>query len=143
MTTIVADTRIGLMIADTHTDYGHQVKKIWRCKKGIFGCAGDDTAIARFEDWILRKGKKPEQIVSRRAEETPEAFQAIQMIDGKIFLWDQAMRGDESVLPYAAIGSGAPWALGAMDAGADAFRALEIAAKRDSGTKPPFTQLEV
>lgn len=141
------DTRIGIAIADTHTDYGHQVRKIWRCKKGphkgIFGCAGDDTAIARFEDWILRGGPKPEQILPRRTDDISENFQVIQMYEGRIYLWDQAMRGEESVLPYAAVGSGAPWALGAMDAGADVFKALEIASRRDSGTKPPFTQIEV
>lgn len=147
MTSIVVDLRVGLVGADTFTDYGFQVDKInrcrWRGKPAIFGCAGDDTAISRFEDWVLRKGKKPEQLIQRSAGDGTEDFQAIVATDGHILVFDGAMRGDVCRLPYHAIGSGAHWILGAMDAGATLQKALEIAANRDGGTKPPFTFIEV
>lgn len=140
MTTIVCDSRVGLMGADTHTDWGMPARKLWRHKtKGIFGCAGDYTAAVRFQNWILRGKKKPDQIIGENAE----GFEALQLYKGLVLVWDGAMQADECLQPYFAVGTGAKWALGAMDHGATIHEALEIAAKRDSGTKAPFTYLEV
>lgn len=140
MTTIVACTITGIMVGDTFTNYG-PVRKIWKSKKGLFGCAGHDTAIARFEVWT-RGGKKPEQIINPSDREDFETFCALQMTDGKLYVWTESMRPEEVLRPYHAIGSGGQAALAAMRAGASPTQAMEIAAEMDADTKPPFTTLE-
>ena len=141
MTTIVADLREGALYGDTFTGYG-VVDKLWRGrgKSGIFGAAGHDTVIARFQAHVVEGKKKPDQIIS--ADDDRESFWALQLTcDGRLLVWGEAMRAEPILSPFWAIGSGGDAAIGAMKAGASPQRAIEIAAELDRNTKPPFTKL--
>ncbi len=139
MTTIVVDLRVKRIGADTFVSTGYAADKIWTSKRGIFGCAGDDTIIARFEDWILRDAPKPDQLIG----DCTEAFEALQVSDGMLFVWESAMRPNLCKRPYHAIGSGGKYAMGALRTGASIKEALRFAAEFDADTKPPFTFLDL
>jgi ATP-dependent protease HslVU (ClpYQ) peptidase subunit len=55
-----------------------------------------------------------------------------------IILLDGEMGPTEVIDDFVAIGSGAAYALGAMEAGADVVRAVEIACERDPSTSAPI-----
>ena len=127
------------MGADTYVSWGYNTPKIWRSKsQGIFGCAGNNSAIIRFERMIVGRTKRPDKLTIGR-----ESFAALQIHNGKLYIWSPAARPDVSIHPFWAIGSGGDWAVGAMRAGATLEQALQIAADLDDGTKPPFSFLEV
>ena len=131
MTVIVGDTRIGVLACDTFVSTGYRATKIFRTKaKGIFGCAGDDTAIAKFEDWLLRRGNKPKL--------DAEDFTALQLFGGKLYIWGTAMRPELVLSPYHAIGSGGAYALGCLAQGGTVAQALDIAELYAEGVKHPF-----
>lgn len=137
MTTIVADTRIGRIGADTYCSSGYRASKLFVVKgKGIFGCAGDDTAIARFEAWQKRKGRKPEQILNLGSP--VEGFEALQLHKGRLYVWGTAMRPELVLTPYQAVGSGGGCAWGVLRHGGTLLEALEIASEWDGDTKSPF-----
>lgn len=56
----------------------------------------------------------------------------------RIVLVDGEMQPTEVIDDFVAIGSGAAYALGAMEAGADVVQAIEIAALRDPNTSAPI-----
>lgn len=146
MTTIVGDARTGTLGGDSYCSAGYRSAKLFRTKKqGIFGCAGDDTAIARFEDWLLHDGKKPAPIDSASSE----GFEALQLHKGRLYIWGAAMRPELLFHPFAengapipahfaAIGTGAPYALGCLAQGGTIHEALRIAELYDSNSRGPF-----
>lgn len=133
MTTIAADARTGTIGSDSFCSAGYHVNKLVSTKRGIFGMAGDDRAIARFEAY-LRGGKKPAQIPDGSGEE----FCALQLHEGKLWIWGEAMRPELLLTPYHAIGTGGPYAAAALRHGASVLEALETAEYYDSNTKGPM-----
>lgn len=140
MTTIVADLRTGQMGSDLFVSNGSRVMKMWRCKEGVFGAAGDERAIQRFKEWTTEGGERPPQI--KDDADDGDSFEALQLKDGKLFVWGWAIAPEESVRLFHAVGSGGQYALGALLQGASIEEALEIAAEFDGNTKPPFRILK-
>ena len=69
-------------------------------------------------------------------------FQFLIAVDGEIFDVDQDLavsRVDDGIY---AVGSGAPYAIGALHAGASIMEAMEIAAKVTAFTAPPYIRME-
>lgn len=69
-------------------------------------------------------------------------FQFIMAVGGEIFDVDQELSISKSADGVYAAGSGAPYALGAIHAGADAFEAMEIASKLTAFTAGPYMSKE-
>jgi ATP-dependent protease HslVU (ClpYQ) peptidase subunit len=69
-------------------------------------------------------------------------FQFIMAVGGEIFDIDEELSVSKSADGVYAAGSGAPYALGAMYAGADAYEAMEIASKLTAFTAGPYISKE-
>ena len=69
-------------------------------------------------------------------------FQFIMAVGGEIFDIDQELSVSKSADGVYAAGSGAPYVLGAIHAGADAYQAMEIASKLTAFTAGPFISRE-
>ena len=68
-------------------------------------------------------------------------FQFLIACCGEIFDVDQDLAVMRDVTGYYAVGSGAPYALGALDAGAKPMKAMEVAAKRTAFTSGPYQEI--
>ena len=133
MTTIIAtadgmwaDSR--MTVADTMTT----VQKVFRVRGHLVGIAGD----SRFTDEFLKKFRKSSSL---QAPETPatdkESFWALVVTPaGQIWLFDEHFSKDLLRDPYFAIGTGASFALTAMDLGLEPEDAIQVASWRDPGT---------
>jgi 20S proteasome alpha/beta subunit len=132
MTTIAY--RDGIMAADRAAHLGNdwkkpdRVTKIIRLEDGsLFAAAGDTGVFSKLLTWLtagLARGERPE---------IPDCDVLLLGHDGRLWFFSGA--GKRLVdAPFAAIGSGAPVAYGAMHAGATAERAVEIAALVDPWT---------
>ena len=76
-------------------------------------------------------------------EDTKETrFQFIMAVGGEIFDVDQELSVSKSADGVYGAGSGAPYALGAIHAGADAYEAMEIASKLTAFTAGPYISKE-
>lgn len=130
MTTIAY--RDGWIVGEGRETVGERVdrdncKKLYRLPNGsIFGGAGaTHKCIALRQELIKRIRSKPFVLPSLDFKGITALF-----VDGlKCFFYEKGM-WDEIKIPYA-IGSGAGFALAAMDAGASAEEAVRIACKRD------------
>ena len=137
MTVIVGDVRTGVLAADTFCSSGYRSTKLFRTKQGLFGCAGRDDCIVKFEDWKLRKQKKPTEV--------GEEFAALQLYLGRLYIWGNALRPELLLSPFDgepaqwyAIGSGGDVANGVLLQGGTVHEALRAAELFDEGTKGPF-----
>lgn len=130
MTTIAY--RDGVLAADTLvTENGRRVGHVQKIGKfgsvlwGVTGCLLHQVA---FHDW-LRGGLQGEP----PGMKTPEGATStvIVIADGRLLTFDEHGYDHMPMPDYHAIGSGAALALGAMSAGASAYRAVEAAMKLD------------
>jgi hypothetical protein len=69
-------------------------------------------------------------------------FQFIMAVGGELFDVDQELSISKSADGVYAAGSGAPYVLGAIYAGADAYEAMEIASKLTAFTAGPYLSKE-
>lgn len=136
MTTIATDGKS--MAGDTQTSNG----KIWgfgpkvfRTKDGkLFGTCGDTAQCIKFRRWMMEGGECPD---------FAENFEAMILNpDGSVDWFDDDCEMVRVMSPMA-IGSGAEFAVGAMEAGASPEQAVEIAARRDTGTGGEITALQL
>lgn len=65
-------------------------------------------------------------------------FQFLMAVGGEMFDIDEELTVIKSDDRFYSIGSGGPYALGALYAGAEPMKAMEIAAKLSAYTSPPF-----
>lgn len=144
MTTIV--WRDGLVAADSRIIRGgdrispETVMKVWRLEHGGLGAAaGAVWIVSEFRDWLNRGQKAWER------PKVPDDTVVMEFkTDGHIV--EYATDGVTETNPargYFAWGSGADYAYGAMEMGASARRAVEIAMLFDYGTGGDITVLEV
>lgn len=128
MTTIAFDGKTLAADRQMSSDgalYCH-VQKIHAVPGGFIAGCGHFAQVHKFIKWHLSgyKGDAP----------ALDNFSGIVIVNGKVALWE----GDAEV-PYEpsqvhAIGSGATWALAALDFGKTAEEAVAYAATRDNGT---------
>lgn len=75
-------------------------------------------------------------------EKNDVRFHFIIAFNGELFDVDQELSVTRDESGFYAVGSGAPYALGALHVGADGIEALEAAAKISAFTAPPFYSIE-
>lgn len=134
--TVIA-IRAGVMAADSRVSTGEfmqpgSVSKLRRMTDGsVCGIVGNITRALAFLEWLNGDGD----------DDQPRAgddWGVIQLRpDGGAREWNQG-GGMEYLGEFGAWGSGGPCANAAMMAGADALRAVEIAAALQPGCGPPF-----
>jgi ATP-dependent HslUV protease subunit HslV len=135
MTTIAY--RDGVLAGDTSVWNGDTCVargvKVWKLADGrLVGCAGHVPTCQQFHKWLSGTGDKPALPPSENG------FKAI-VIDpqGDVVFWGETLESYDLEGPFFAIGAGTPLALAAMMAGADAQRAVEIAAELHDATRLP------
>lgn len=134
MTTIVY--RDGILASDTRAGWGdfmspQRMRKIWDVGSALVGISGDISYLQPLIRYAEKGGDKPWSNDEAR---------------GLIITKDQVRMvgaGGDHVIdaPFVAIGSGAPAAFAALYMGADAKRAVEIAALIDPFTGGPIDVL--
>lgn len=108
------------------------VRKIWPHGKELLAIVGDFSHGYLLADWY-RNGADPEKYPAKVHEDS--AFlTVIRREDGKpkIYRYEDSPAPLEFLDPIMAFGCGRDYALGAMSAGADAYRAVEIASEHDA-----------
>lgn len=147
MTTIAYHRATKTIAADTqNTDESGskwRVKKIETLPDGsVFLGSGHLYTIAQCKHWAeanFAEEARPD--FSYYLEDTDErGFSCLWISeDGDtVILLDGELGPTEVIDDFVAIGSGAAYALGAMEAGADVVRAVEIACERDPSTSAPI-----
>lgn len=149
--------RAGIMACDSCWSYGDtQVASLIKIKRlssgALLGQAGDNDA--RAMEILLDKIKDPKKLPTREelAKTLTDFVGLLALPKGGVFVvasspvdqagWPTA-DGDVGVWPatsmggYAAVGSGADFALSAMDAGATAREAVVIACRRNLACRAP------
>jgi len=104
------------------------VNKIRRVGRSIIGAAGDWSDVLKFWDMIERKKKKDTGLT-----ESSE-LEAIELHPGGIFLYNSSGLKYAVKDEYFAIGSGGPYAMGALAMGATPEEAVAIATRFDPST---------
>lgn len=131
--------RDGVMAADSRVT-GNFVTtgiKLYRKNSRIIGFAGDLHQALVFVDWYFdNKQRKPDL-----ANES-DWYALVASSDG-LEEWNHALRPVQIMDRFYAIGSGAEIAMGAMEAGASAKRAAEIACKRADGCGLPVVTMRL
>jgi len=128
MTTVAY--RDGVLAADSRVTVGGMVvtdkaTKVHRLRDGsLFGWAGGVEDAERLKRALVKGQDAPPNldVIALRAH--PDG--SVSCFEGNIWI--------KQTDPYHAIGSGAPYAIGAMDAGADAVSAATIGSKRDTSS---------
>lgn len=104
-----------------------EVTKLHIHENVAFACAGVFEEGEQFEEWYFeREGKCP-------LKKTDALI--LDLDTGDCWYWEAKAKDERKIDDeFAAIGSGAQLALGALEAGASLKRAMEIACKRDNHT---------
>lgn len=146
LTTCVYSKLLKTAAADTqNTDGADQkwrVNKIERLNGGVFLGSGHCRTIAQAKEWasaLFAPEAEPDWTYYLEATDDRD-FQCIYVEADGVTVWmiDGELTPMKVIDDYVAIGSGGAYALGAMDAGADPVRAVEIAAERDPSTSAPI-----
>ncbi|MGG5809810.1 hypothetical protein [Falsiroseomonas sp. CW058] len=107
----------------------YALTKVRRCADGrLLGFSGDIGVGTLMLDWLDRGGARP-------AAQDSDRWATVLEIDTDGTCWCHGRDGRWQVeQPFFAIGSGRDFALAAMSLGQDAARAVEVAARFDTGT---------
>lgn len=152
MTTVAYDRRSKMIVADTQntdsTGYIFRTNKIERLKNGnYFLGSGHCFTINQCRRWAeedFAETSRPDFGVFLSDTDEYGFSCLVVSKDGKtVWLVDNEMTPTEIKDNYVAIGSGAAYAIGAMDAGANVMKAVEIACKRDGSTSKPISVVEI
>lgn len=131
MTCVVVSIKHGCVASDTRCSSDNamvSVNKIRRVGRSIIGAAGDWSDVLKFWDMIERKKKKDTGL-----NENSE-LEAIELHPSGIFLYDATGVRYSVKDEFFAIGSGGPYAMGAMAMGATPEEAVAIASRFDPST---------
>ena len=130
MTTVVFCK--GILAADSQAGSSdivlpEAIEKVWRTPRGLAGFTGDGSFIDQARTWTLTGGRRPK---------SSDKFTVIEVsVRGAVTVHEgTATYVQATPLGFYAWGSGRAVALGALYAGADAKRAVEIAALVDPWT---------
>ena len=137
MTCIIA--KDGVIVADRRRSGPHlcSVVKVWAAKDGsIFADAGDASWGERFREWY-EDGCKPEKrdALVKLMHDIGCDGGALQILPDKmIVIWENGLVPLPMLTTIYGIGSGSPYALGAVCAGASMKDAIVIASQWDEYT---------
>lgn len=95
----------------------------------LIGCAGESCEAIAFREWVVRDQMDPE-----KKPRMDDVHILLVGDNGVIRVSDHRLQWIPIPLKAWAIGSGADFAMGAMYAGKDAKRAIEIASELDRST---------
>lgn len=152
MTTIVASRKHKAIAADSfNTDsngMARLVNKIEKLKNGhYFLGSGHLRPLGLMKRWL--DSNQDENLLPDLAfvEEDPDEFGFSIIVVSpdmtKIVMFDDELEWYECLDPYVAIGSGAQYAIGALDAGASPEEAVKISCGRDQNTGEPVHVLHL
>lgn len=144
MTTVVYDGRNPkqrVVAADSRVSGGVPLntQKIHRVGRAVIAFCGDMEEALRFVAWYKDK-RKPFPDFSR---EEDDEWEALVITKTKAEWWGPGGVPINIQEPYYAIGSGAEYAIGALDHGATLAEAMNIAVKRDNGSERPIVTIKV
>lgn len=135
LTTILASTRFGTMIADSSISDDDRVwvgKKVWRIKGALVGMAGNDCDRSTFLDWY-RAGMGGPAV-------NTGTLSVLILCKAGLFFYDKNYASPQKVESgREAIGTGAKAAMCAFEAlnWTDPRRAVQIVCKHDAGSRTP------
>ena len=132
MTTIAY--RDGVLAADRRVSDGHSIigedRKIVMGYDCLAGAGGRADCCEMFIQWVLA-GRPDDDLPDIEAGQ----LHAITIeADGQILVWQNIAAPFPITAPFLAVGSGDEFAIGAMEMGADAKTAVEVASRRDLAT---------
>ncbi len=131
MTTIAADAKEGVMVADSMWSDGDEkgrCRKVWRFRGELYGFAGNHKDIMAAREWFKRGATGA----------TPAGNVTALILSAKgIFTWAPPDGMFKCVEPQFAIGTGGKAARAAMLAGASCRDAVRIACKIDAESGAP------
>lgn len=139
--TVVA-YRDGVLASDSAASEGdtiaHGIKKIYRVRGNLIGCAGYLSDISKFINWFRAGGEE---------DEFPKMKDLSALMvsrEGNVYCYDHIGPTPTQITSsYCATGSGMQIALGAMYAGADAVQAVKAAIKHNGGCAGPVRTLRL
>lgn len=144
---LAADSRVTVS-SEAGGDRTFQCEKLFRkmipgpdgtVEEVIFATAGDSTSGMVFVDWYGSGHEAPvTQFMAANAD-----FTVLVLRKDGLWEYDAWCRGMQIKDEFYAIGSGCKLALGAMEMGAGALKAVEIAGRRDPYTAGPFTTMRL
>lgn len=112
------------------------IPKVFRKKiKGktyLFGVAGYWEAALMFIEWYKTRDKELKERLMKLTSES--SFDVLIWDGARLMYGDEFMYLTELTEPYYALGSGAAYAITAMDCGKSARQAVQMAMKRDPHT---------
>ena len=113
-----------------------EVEKIFRMEKNgivsLFGMVGDMNKLTLFREWVESLSKVAPKLNELTSKESSlNAFSVISKNTGVFNVVDDYCVPYSVKAPFYAIGSGRDHALGALEAGATAVEAVQIAIKLD------------
>ncbi len=116
--------------------------KLFRVPKGvhkghIVGTTGADSPGMVFFDWYCDPKKENKPVLKFE----DEAFTCVIFTPDGVFTADDHCRLLPVHEPYGAMGSGADFAIGAMDKGASAIDAVRIACRHNAFCGPPIKSM--
>lgn len=143
MTTVAY--KAGVMAADTQMTFSDEskgrVSKILRLDDGsLFACAGHIKPVNKLRAWA-KTGFDPTKKPGVSSKSSIEAL--LIKPDGSIWYYDWTLEADKLENEFFAIGSGRPYALGALASGKTAVQAVKIAAQFDTNTSEPIDKMEL
>ncbi len=144
MTTIVVDKRERCMMADNQSTMYQNIavptQKIWRIGDGpnegtLVGTSGASGPCLVFIEWFRTHAEHDfkecfDDNQFMQIDEEEDFICVLLTPDNKIQIVDRFFIPEDVPLTYYSVGSGSKIALGAMDFGATATEALDIACKR-------------
>lgn len=130
MTTVAADAKRGCMACDSMTstaDSWWPSTKVHRAADALIGGAGEAASIRQFVTWYADGQRLPKPKIA-------DNFCALVLNGEGLFYWASNLVPEPIERGFHAIGSGGNAALGAMLAGANVKRAVEIATLVDASS---------
>jgi ATP-dependent protease HslVU (ClpYQ) peptidase subunit len=134
MTTIVCD-RKG-MAADTRVTGVpmYYCAKVHRIRGKLVGVAGDSAATTKFLAWFRKECPADEMLLDVKDEDGDTGLMALVLDASGIYLYTNLTEPDRMYNKFYGVGTGAPYALGAIEKGATLREAIKIAMKYDEAT---------
>lgn len=137
MTTVIADMRHGLVIADSFQEHNGNTmftsgEKMLRTEIGILAWSGIHSHAQLWAEWMSEGCER-----ASRPTLTDTSCLHLAM-DGQLWWYGEKCIPSLIREPYYTIGAGCEFALAALYCGKTALEAMRVAAHFNAFTKPPF-----